>query len=238
MNLSIFSSFRNAYKPLLFVAVAFALPWVSLAQTTISVAPIKMNVLYIGPDNPVSVAVAGSADDKVTVTITGGGASISKIDAGLYNVKVTTQTDDCILNVFVDGKPAGSTRFRVRKMPLPSAAIGGYTSGSKLTPEALRSQAGLSVFITNFPFEIKYEITAFTVVLSDSKGNLIRIPCQGAEFSAAAKHNIQQHASSGGIVTIEEILARADGGKEFKLPSLLYEPNSHQLAKMNSSVQA
>ena len=38
-----------------------------------SIALDKMNVLYIGVDNPITIAASGGGDDKVQASITGGG---------------------------------------------------------------------------------------------------------------------------------------------------------------------
>lgn len=70
---------------MLFAAIAvLAGPVITIAQTTVAIAPAKMNVLYIGVDDPVSIAVAGGVDGKVQVSISGG-STMNKIGAGLYN---------------------------------------------------------------------------------------------------------------------------------------------------------
>lgn len=191
-------------------------------QTNIAVAPLKMNVLYIGIDNPVSIAASGSTDDKVTVSITGGDGTVSKMDAGLYNVRVLTVTDDCQLNVYVNGKLAGTSHFRVRPLPQPSGSVGGFVSGAYIDAAIFKSQPGLGVYIQNFPFEMNYEVLGFSVVLMDDKGNLRTAECRGNLFSDVAKQYLSQYVKTGDIVTIENIRVKAPGGKELRLPSLLY----------------
>src|SRR5688500_16828639 len=108
-------------KLFLFVFILLTASIYSAAQTSVAVAPNKMNVLYIGVDNPVSIAAYGATDDKVAVSISGGGGAISKLDAGSYVVRVAQVTDDCTIQVNVDGKPVGSSKFRVRSLPHPMA---------------------------------------------------------------------------------------------------------------------
>ncbi|HLP52102.1 MAG TPA: hypothetical protein VK154_14535, partial [Chitinophagales bacterium] len=163
---------------------------VSSSQTNISVSAIKMNVLYIGVDNPLSVAAAGVPDNKVTVSIDGGGGIISKTDAGLYSVKVTTQTDDCTVNVYVEGKLVGATKFRVRTLPEPAGSVGGFVSGAYVSGDVFRSQPGLGIYVANSPFDMKYEVLGFTLVLADDKGGIKTIHCNGALFSPEAKQNL------------------------------------------------
>jgi hypothetical protein len=207
---------------LLFIIALSLISIVSSGQTNIAVAPIKMNVLYIGVDNPLSVAAAGAADNKVTISINGGGGIVSKTDAGVYNIKVTTATDDCTVNVYVDGKLVGSTKFRVRMLPQPSGSIGGFVSGAYVGSDVFRSQAGLGLYVANSPFEVKYEVLGFTLILGDDKGGIKKADCIGAMFSPEAKQNLEQYAKSGNIVSIENIRIKAPNGSELKLPAVFY----------------
>ena len=206
---------------IIFFAVILLITSIKSTGQTVAVAPVKMNVLYIGVDNPLSVAVSDAADSRVTVSISGGGGTVSKVDAGVYNVRVTTATNDCTINVYTDGKLTGSTTFRVRLLPEPSAAVGGFISGADINADALRKQAGVGVYIVNFPFDIKYEVVGFTVVLKDDKGNLNTIPCDGALFSENAKQYLNQYTKAGDIVTIENIRVKGPNG-QIKLTPLLY----------------
>jgi hypothetical protein len=214
--------YHNLTYRFLFIVSLSLISIVSSSQTNISVAPIKMNVLYIGVENPLSVAAAGVIDNKVTVSVAGGGGTVSKTDVGLYNVKVTTQTDDCTVNVYVDGNLVGSTKFRVRMLPQPLGSVGGFLSGAYINSDVFRSHPGLGIYVANCPFEIKYEVVSFTVVLADDKGGIKKVDCNGAVFSPEAKQNLNQYVKSGDIVTIENIWAKEPDGRKLKLPSLLY----------------
>lgn len=206
----------------LFFAAALCSSITSLGQATVCVAPVKMNVLYIGVDNPVSIAASSTPDEKLTVSIEGGGGSISKIHDGLYNVRVGFQTDNCFVNIYIDGKLAGTSNFRVRMLPQPFATVGGFKSGMELTAGNLLKQPGVGVGIENFPFEINYQVLRFTVSLTDNKGNLITTNCEGSSFSAQAKQYLNDYAKPGQIVTIENIKVKQQDGSEIHLPSLLY----------------
>jgi hypothetical protein len=63
---------------LLFVASMSLVSIIGFGQINIAVAPVKMNVLYIGVDNPLSVAAAGAVDEKVIIAIVGGGGAVQK----------------------------------------------------------------------------------------------------------------------------------------------------------------
>jgi GldM C-terminal domain len=61
------------HKIVLLIAVSFTSLQVTIAQTNIAVASNKLNVLYIGVDNPLSIAASNGSDEQVTVSIKGGG---------------------------------------------------------------------------------------------------------------------------------------------------------------------
>jgi hypothetical protein len=188
----------------------------------VAVAPVKMNVLYIGVDNPVSVAASGASDDKVTVAVTGGGGAVSKIDKGLYNVRVTTVSDECLLNVYVDGNLVGTSRFRVHRLPVPLGTVGGRSSGEVITADAFRAQKGVGLYIKDFPFNVTYEVIGYTFTVDTEKGDVQAADCEGAQFSATAKQYIDQYVRPGRTVTIDRIRAKDPAGRELKLPALVY----------------
>ena len=207
---------------LFIVTSLFASSIIAVGQTNVDIAPIKMNVLYIGVDNPVSIAASGGADDKLTVSIRGGGGMLSKIGTGLYIVRVDSVTDECSINVSLDGELAGSSRFRVRSLPIPVATIGGRNSGEDMTVDAFRAQAGVGTYIKDFPFEVYYKVIGFTFTVDDGKGGVKSANCIGALFSSEAKQFIDQYVKPGRTVTINNIRAKDPGGRELKLFSLVY----------------
>lgn len=207
----------------LFMAVLVAGSLNSVAQTSnVAVAPTKLNVLYIGVENPVAIAVAGATDDKVSVSITGGGGLITKKSAGNYVVMVMQATDDCAIQVAVDGKPAGTSKFRVRTLPDPYATIGGFPSGANVTADAFKQQAGLGLYLRDFPFDVKFEVVSFAITMEDNNKNLVEANCVGSMFSDRAKQIINELVKPGKTVTIDKILAKNEAGKTMKIPSLVY----------------
>jgi gliding motility-associated protein GldM len=194
----------------------------TVGQANASIALDKMNVLYIGVDNPISVAASGGGDDKVNVSISGGGGSLNKIGAGKYNVRVNSPTDECIISVSVDGKVAGSSRFRVRNIPAPTGTVGAFPSGETINAGAFRAQAGVGAFIRDFPFDIKYEVVGYTISLDDENGDVVSADCQGSLWSSAARRIIDANAKPQRMITIDNLRARGPDGKTFKLGSLVY----------------
>jgi hypothetical protein len=184
MNLSNLRPWQTLPK-LVFMSALLSGSISSSAQTNmvLAVAPVKMNVFYIGVDNPVAIAASGATDEKVAVTISGGNGSVSKVSAGSYIVRVTQPTDDCIIRVDVDGKPAGTSQFRVRALPSPTATVGGFASGSNVPAGTFRVQAGVGIYLKDFPFDVRYEVVDYTFTVDDDNGGIKTANSEGASFS-------------------------------------------------------
>jgi gliding motility-associated protein GldM len=194
----------------------------TVGQANASIALDKMNVLYIGVDNPVSVAASGGGDDRVQVSMNGGGGSISKIGPGKYNVRVTQPSEDAVITVSVDGKVAGSSRFRVRNIPAPTGTVGGLPSGANMNAGALRAQSGVGAYIKDFPFDIQYDVVSYSLSIDNDEGDIVSEAVQGVFFSNRAKQILNANAKPGRTLTIDELRARGPDGRVFKIPSLVY----------------
>src|SRR5262245_26367924 len=184
------------------VLIAWLVNPIFTSGQPVAIAPIKMNVFYIGIDNPVSVAASGGTDENTTVKVKGGEAMVSKVSLGIYNVRVTTVTDECWMSVYVNGKWAGSSVFRVRNLPVPSATIGRFNSGDKITADVFKNEEGVGAHIKDFPFDVHYEVMGFTFSIDDDKGVPKSSDCEGPLFSAQAREFINQYLKAGRTITI------------------------------------
>lgn len=194
----------------------------TVGQANASIALDKMNVLYIGVDNPVSIAASGGGDDKVQASIAGGGGSITKVGPGKYNVRVNSVTDDAKITVSVDGKVAGISQFRVRTIPPPGAYVGGYESGSNIAAGAFVNQAGVGAGIKNFPFELQYKVTSFTISCDNDEGDIETVDVQGNLWSARAQQMIRKNVKAGRLITVDNIKVLGPDGRTQSAPSLVY----------------
>ncbi len=193
----------------------------TVGSANASIALDKMNVLYIGVDNPVSIAASGGGDDKIRAEIVGGGGQLVRVGNGKYNCRVSQITDKCIINVYVDNKLAGASEFRVQALPPAQAYVGGKQSGEPVSAGEFRSQAGVGAGIMNFPFKLEYSVVSYNFTC-DTDDDIINIANQGAAFSPAVRSAISQHVKAGRMVTIEEIRVKGPDGRINKAPALVY----------------
>ncbi len=134
-----------------------------VAKPQAVISPTKMNVLYIGVQNPIDISVSGFRADQISANISQG--SLSKGSTG-YIAQVKTVGNATIsVSVKDDNgrvRPMGSMLFRVKRVPSPVPKVAGLKSGS-ISRSLLLSQTGVKADLENFDFDLKFDVVGFTV---------------------------------------------------------------------------
>jgi gliding motility-associated protein GldM len=166
-----------------------------VGQSSLSVSPTKMNVLYIGVPNPLEVTASGYNSEKLHVTISQG--SVSKgTAAGAYSALVKTPgTAKVTVTATVDGqtKNLGTREFRVKRVPDPRASVTtkeAWGKGGTVSKAMLAASAGVKAELENFDFDMKFQITGFKVSAT-IKGFVQDATSTGPAFTAQQKNNYQ-----------------------------------------------
>lgn len=133
-----------------------------VAEGSVVVSPTKMNVFYLGVDNPVDVSVAGVQPDKINIDVTNGkyikeGSSyiIRPVRPGNSFVIVYAQIDNV-------KREMGRKEFRVKTVPDPVAKVNNQKGGA-IAKNVLLAQIGVAAEMENFDFNLTFTITEFTV---------------------------------------------------------------------------
>jgi gliding motility-associated protein GldM len=203
------------------IAVLMCIQVFAQTENTAVVAADKMNVLYIGIDNPISIAVPGITNDKLRVTITNGTLVNNE---GKYIVKVDN-VNDVVIHVAVEVKPGeikmmGSTTFRVKRIPDPVACVSGNCiNNSTLSKTELLKNPVLSVFI-QLPFEFKFEIESFTFTYNTDK-SLISEWTSGNLFNQKMIDAVSK-LEKGNKIFIEDIKAKGPDGTTRMLNAIAF----------------
>ncbi len=118
----------------------------------------KMNVFYIGVDNPVTIG-SPTGWDKTTVSMSGGTISGS---GSARTVRVSA-IGPASINVVADGKPSQFS-FRVKRIPSPSFKIG---AGKARVPAVdFKNQDFCRADLENFDFDLRFSVISATVYFS------------------------------------------------------------------------
>lgn len=182
----------------------------------------KMNVIYIGVPNPITVSAAGIAPADINATIDGCGGKLTPKGAGKFDV-VCSAPGDCKITVLAktkDGTKAQGTPliFRVKKIPDPVAKIGGkIVSGPMLlSKNELAAFGGIIAEVPGFDFEARFKVISFTVGAT-VKGKYQEEKCTGPNLSGSAKSLIAS-LSSGNKLFLDDIKATGPDGTTRNIP--------------------
>jgi gliding motility-associated protein GldM len=116
----------------------------------------KMNVFYIGVDNPVTIG-SPTGWDKTNVSMSGGTIS----GTGSKRTVRVTSPGTASITVTADGKPS-TFSFRVKRIPDPVIKVG-PSGGGRMQAVVFRSQQFVRADLEAFDFEAKFTVTGATV---------------------------------------------------------------------------
>jgi gliding motility-associated protein GldM len=186
---------------------------VASPSTTISAT--KMNVFYIGVDNPVDISAAGVARDQINASITNG----SIVKKGSEWIVRVTKPGKATVNVSakleVDGemttKRMGAMDFRVKRIPTPIAEVAGKTGGA-IGKGQLGAQLGIIAKMENFEFDVRVVVSSYEFSYVQSNGLTKDIKVDGPSFTETIKGVIRQ-LKPGSRVTFDNIKVKMPDGE-------------------------
>jgi len=162
----------------------------------------KMNVVYRGVPNPMTISFAGVANNKVKASAAGMSGSDGKYvlrpgsgSSVMINVSATLP----------DGKTVSDKKeFRIKGLPAPTGKIRGEVSakGSKGNLEACT----ISAVMEDFDFPVTVNVTQFNIKVPGQP----TIVVSGSKMDGRARAAIQK-AQRGDVVVISEIKANFSG---------------------------
>jgi len=189
------------------------------------VSPEKMNVLYIGIDNPLAVSAPGIPLDKLHLSMSGG--SITQDKPGHFIADVSN-LGDAIATVTGEVSPGktmslGSSKFRIRRIPPPEAEFAGSTGGS-VSAVNLRGENYIFAKLENFEFDVKFQITHFTLYVYRPRQDVF--PITGSNYQlTSAMHSALNQVVPGCTVVFSNILATGPKNTQYSLKPIVLTAN-------------
>lgn len=184
----------------------------TVAPPSANVTPTKMNVMYRGLENPISISAPGFTANQINVSVSNG--ELIKGNNGEYFVKpgneknITTVT----VSTTIDGKKVilDNCDFRLKRTPDPVPVINGKTKGS-FTKEEILAAGGFNLTMPDFDFEgyrsqvISYDVSTIVAgYLKSVKG------IKGRQFNS----EVEELIKSSKRISIENIRVKSPDGEE------------------------
>ena len=183
---------------------------------SVSVSATKMNVVYAGIDNPISVAAGGSGNLSVTAT----GATLASAGNGIYNLRVQPGANKVTVHVSREGIN-GNVDFRVKDLPKPTALIRNVGADGKVSKSALLAANRVEAEMKDFDFEgVHYDVTGYTMKYRTKAGTTKEAKVTGPTFNDECK-NALNSANVGDMFVFTAIQVKGNDGKTKVLDSQL-----------------
>jgi gliding motility-associated protein GldM len=134
-----------------------------VAPPSLTVAATKMNVFYIGVDNPVSISVPGIPDASLNASISVG--TLNRDAEGKdWIVTVPQGQPKAIITVGAtimgESRSMGSKEFRIRRVPDPVAEIAGQVEGT-IDKATLLAAGAIIPELRDFEFDLNFIVKSF-----------------------------------------------------------------------------
>lgn len=156
----------------------------------------KMNVFYIGVDNPVTIG-SSTGWEKTSVSMSGGSISGSN---DKRTVRVSS-IGNATISVTADGK-SSQFQFRCKRIPDPVFKVG---SGKARVPAVeFKNQQFCRADLLNFDFDLRYTVVSATVYFG------------GAGFPNPAIGNI----TGGSLAAVSALMARCGPGSNIAFTNI------------------
>ncbi|MFK5983617.1 MAG: gliding motility protein GldM [Flavobacteriaceae bacterium] len=177
----------------------------------------KMNVVYRGVKNPMTISMDGVSNSNIRAIATG----LTKKSGSSYIMDVTTTKGrEVTINVTgtIDGKSFPSKKvFRIKDIPRPTGTIRGEDGGSG--PVRMQRQgleiSSIGAALIDFDFDLKLNVTDFSFKVAGQP----TVKVSGNKLNPQAK-NALKRAKRGETVQIFDIHAKISGNSSYKLPRI------------------
>jgi gliding motility-associated protein GldM len=171
----------------------------------------KMNVVYRGVVNPMSISFAGISDSNVSASAPG----LTKVGNGKYNMS-PGGGNEVVISVsgkMSDGKVASDKKvYRIKGIPGPTGTIRGETGVVK-GPKSNLEIATIGAKLEDFDFEVGLNVVGFNLKVTGQPTVVV----QGDKLNAQCK-SVLSKAGRGDQVTISEIKTKLVGAGSYLLP--------------------
>lgn len=140
-----------------------------VSQPTATISNSDLNVVYRGIVNNFSVSVPGVAPENIVLSVDGG----KSVQRGAGRYEITTMSEGEITisvaaRIEKDIKPMGSSKFRIKRLPKPTAFLvdksGNQRQNATMSPDELREHVLQASYGKDELIKANFQIVSFTMI--------------------------------------------------------------------------
>ena len=173
------------------------------AQTVPVVKCDRMDVLYVGVDNPVSLFLPVAQWDSLEVSISEGTIEHTNDNHYIARVSKPGQVD---ITVRLAGRILAGFSLRAKRVPDPVPMLSGASlrKNTSLSAAEFQQIRGLGMLMENFDFDSRCSAVQYTLTRIDSAGVRTSAHNLGARFEEPAR-KLAAQAAAGDIFLFSDI---------------------------------
>lgn len=174
----------------------------------------KMNVVYRGLSNPISISLPGVGDKDIVATAPG----LKKVGKGKYMMrpKAGKSVTINVVGKLSSGKKVKTPKvFRIKDIPAAMASVRG-SYGTIRMPKSSLAKVSVGAGLPDFVFDLKLKVQSFKVKVPGQLTVLVN----GGQFSAKAKKRLSK-ARRGDMIVIYDVKATIVGNSSYQLKKVL-----------------
>jgi len=181
-----------------------------------TIAADKMNVVYRGVSNPMTITFAGIQDNKIRANAAG----LTKVKGSAYAMNPGTGREVTInvSGTLPDGDPVrDSATFRIKDIPRPTGTIRGEDGDGgcvRMQRQGLE-KSSVGAALQDFDFDLKLNVTGFSFKVSGQP----TIKVNGRKLNSQASGALKR-AKRGETLQIFDITANIAGNSSYKLKKI------------------
>lgn len=178
----------------------------------------KMNVLYVGVDNPLTISAGSAGAEKMKPSFSNG--SISHISGDKYVIKPTT-LGPATINIMVNGKNTAFS-MRCKRLPDPTPTVGG-SKGGRISAATFKAQGGVIAKLMDSEFDASFQVVSYMVGANGGSFGVYRQAAnEGARWNGNAASIIGQ-AGPGTSVFFDNVRVKGPDGVVRDLGTLAFQ---------------
>ena len=182
-----------------------------VGERSATISADKMNVLYVGVDNPLSVSVAGVPSGQIQVN--GNGVRVTKVDGGKYTTK-PTRPGNATITISGGGLQPTTFKYRVKRIPDPVVKVG-RNNGGTINAAEFSAQRGIIPHLEGFDFEARCRIGSFEIARVPRSGDAQVYKNNSGTFDTRAKRMVDQ-ATRGDLYYFSSIKCKCPGDEVYR----------------------
>ncbi len=176
----------------------------------------KMNVMYVGVDNPLLISTGSGRRENARVSFTGGSIRAAGGERYIADAK---NVGPATVNVNVDGKNYPFA-IRVKLLPDPIAMVG-TLKGGKVSSAQFKAMGGLIARLQDSEFEAPFSVLSYRM---GGNGSGFQSYTEDAVSGARWGNNsVVAQCRPGSTIYIDDIMVRGPDGRNRKLPPIVFQ---------------